>query len=378
MWQEALQPYVEARRVQVIGIVQEQHPARAALYRQWRGFDWPLYVDALNLLDHRSVPMVYGLDEAGGIVSRMRRPSEMEDFLARPAIEVPRTASGTHPGTGLALPHPLAGDALLHAGKLDEAIASYAAEPAADARARFRLGVATLRRSESPAGKPTDAQAATVAWGEALAADPGQYIWRRRLQQYGPTLTKPYNMYGWIAQARAEIRERGEEPLPLVAEPRGSEILGRGDEAGGEMEDFDPKAGLPRDGEGLVQLRTQVTPARVKPGTRARVRVELRVGDAWWNNETEPLRLFASTSEAWEIPAGRFHHPTPTDGPAESREVRVLEFEVAVPEDAKAGAREVTGYLAYNICEDEGGVCSLLRQDFTVTFTVDPTAPDLR
>ena len=74
--------------------------------------------------------------------------------------------------------------------------------------------MALWRRHESEHRRDGDAQAGVVRWTEALTANPNQYIWRRRIQQYGPRLDKPYNFYFWVAEARKEIRDRGEEPFP--------------------------------------------------------------------------------------------------------------------------------------------------------------------
>ena len=61
-------------------------------------------------------------------------------------------------------------------------------------------------------------------WGKALDIDPNQYIWRRRIQQYGPRLDKPYSFYDWVREARREIMARGETPAQLLLEPGGAEF----------------------------------------------------------------------------------------------------------------------------------------------------------
>jgi hypothetical protein len=38
-------------------------------------------------------------------------------------------------------------------------------------------------------------QKAVQYWTMALDMDSNQYIWRRRIQQYGPRLEKPYSFY---------------------------------------------------------------------------------------------------------------------------------------------------------------------------------------
>ena len=45
------QAYRDDGRIEMIGIVQEQHPERARLFMQWKQMGWPVMVDALNLLD---------------------------------------------------------------------------------------------------------------------------------------------------------------------------------------------------------------------------------------------------------------------------------------------------------------------------------------
>ena len=44
------EPHRKAGHLKVVGILQEQHPDRCALFMQWKQMDWPVWLDALNLL----------------------------------------------------------------------------------------------------------------------------------------------------------------------------------------------------------------------------------------------------------------------------------------------------------------------------------------
>ena len=81
-----------------------------------------------------------------------------------------------------------AGLTLLYLGRYADAIDAYShavkLNPS-DKNALFRLGVADRIRHESARRRPGDFQAAIDAWGRALWLDPNQYIWRRRIEQYG-------------------------------------------------------------------------------------------------------------------------------------------------------------------------------------------------
>jgi hypothetical protein len=358
---------VDAGRLVVIGVVQEQHPDRARLYKQWRRLDWPIHVDALNELGHRVVPIPLGIDPHGCVAFRGLRSKEaLAAFVAGDGSATKATSKAVleaHPG-----------DAPFHAGKLDEAIAAYRKD--GDATAKFRLGVALRRRYESDARRPGDAQAAIDAWTAALALQPNQYIWRRRLQQYGPLLDKPYNFYGWVHEARAAIRARGEEPVPLAVEPRGSEILARGARGDSLLHMPDPEGKVTRDEAGLVAIETMVTPARVRPGRLVRVRLTFRLDKAYWNNEAGALVVFVREQGPLDPNGRSFDHPNAEK--AETQEERIVEFDVEVAEDAPAGAHELKAYALYNVCEDEAAVCRYLRRDLAVTVTVDPKAPSLR
>ncbi len=57
--------------VQMLGIVQEQHPDRARLFMQWKQMDWPVMVDSLNLLNVSVVPITLLIDERGIVRRRV-------------------------------------------------------------------------------------------------------------------------------------------------------------------------------------------------------------------------------------------------------------------------------------------------------------------
>ena len=364
-----LAPHIKSGALVAIGVAQEQHLDRLRLYRQWRRLDWPLFIDKLNLLDRKAVPIPMGIDE-GGIVThpRLRGEKDLQAFLSH-AFRV-----DPDPIPKPALPHHHRGDDLFLEGRIDAAIAAYSSDRAP--RALFRLGVALRQRYESRQRRAGDGQAAVTAWTAALQMRPDQYIWRRRIQQYGPRLDKPYNMFGWVEQARAEIRARGEEPVPLRVEPRGSELMGRGPVPTVQAIDPDPERKIPTDARRLVHIESIVTPARVRPGHRVRVRLVFRVGKAYWNNETDPLTIYVEPAARLTVQEGLFSHPNATE--AETRETRILEFEVQVAAEAGVGAHNVVGYALYGACDVRGGVCRYLRQDFTVPVNVDPQAPSIQ
>jgi hypothetical protein len=207
------------------------------------------------------------------------------------------------------------------------------------------------------------------------------YIWRRRLQQYGPRLDKPYDFYFWVEEARREIRARGETPVELAAEPLGSEIAPPSKGPAAEapsVPDPDPAGRIVRD-PGLVRLEPSVTPGSVRPGARVRVRVAFRLdatSKAHWNNEAGGLTLSVRLPDGLRLVEGTFVHPRP--GAAESQEPRILEFEAAVGDSHAPGPVEVPAYAVYDVCEDVNGVCRHLRQDLRIRFLVDPAAVPLK
>lgn len=403
MWQKAVQPYVDSGDFVAIGVVQEQHPDRTRLYRQWRELDWPLFVDSMNVLEHITVvPVPMAIDEAGIVVRTRFNPPQLDDFLATPknTIAIPASYNRVPDPNLDNLRHEAEqaqttdawlelGRAYFNSGSIDDLNRSVAALERAvkldarDGSSQFALGAALRRRYETQHRVPNDAQRAVEHWGQALDIDPNHYIWRRRLQQYGPRLDKPYNFYFWVEQARADIRARGVEPVRLTAEPMGSEIAApqrRGMEiARIKIKNPDPRGRIARDKLHLVEIEPLLTPARIQPGHRVRVRVTFRLNERvhpLWNNEADDLRLWVDLPKGLTLVEGDLRYDNPEQ--PETRELRHVEFEVAVSEGFKSGDIELPGYALYYVCEDAGGVCYYLRNDFTVTLTVDPNAPTLR
>jgi tetratricopeptide (TPR) repeat protein len=245
---------------------------------------------------------------------------------------------------------------------------------AKDALAHFRRGVVMRRRYESAGRREGDFQRAIDDWGAALALDPNQYIWRRRIQQYGPRLDKPYPFYDWVAKAEAAIRRRGEAPVKLDVRPGGAEIarptrVFAADKAAVKNPDADGK--IVRDAEGMIRAEVTVVPRRVKPGESARVHVVLRPNaelGAHWNNEAERLRLWIDPPKAAAVSARLVEagEPPPT---AVSEEERTVDFEVKIPGDAWEDVR-LAAYALYNVCDDVGGQCRYLRLDLEVVVPV--------
>lgn len=388
--------------MQLIGVAQEQHPARTRLYLQWRSFDFPVFVDSLNTLPHRVVPVPIGIDEHGIVREPRLKRSEINEFIeteypdpgvsgsatndeARTFHELRKQARSSNTVTDWRA----LGDAyFLRDGNqhLKKSISAYrrALEQRPDSGpVHFRLGVALRRWHET--GTPTinAAQEAIRHWERALSINPNQYIWRRRLQQYAPRLDKPYNFYFWIQKARDEIRDRGEEPVSLNVEPRGSEVAPPADPDQAvkpdDIPDPDPNGDIFRDEKPLVRINTISTPVRVQPGSDVRIRVHFRLHSSvepYWNNEATPLTLSVDLPDGITLNEGSFVHPN--DREPETRGDRVLEFEVSVSEDLNKKQVTLPGYAVYNVCENKNGVCRFLRQDLSASFQVDPDAPALK
>ena len=235
-------------------------------------------------------------------------------------------------------------------------------------------GVGSSVTSEvSPAG-PEDFQRSIEHWSKALELDPNQYIYRRRIQQYGPRLTKPYPFYDWVDQARIAVRERGEVPIQLAIEPRGTERIGPAVPKidSPTAEPPDPQGRIDRDRKPLVHVTPTFVPAQVSPGQAVRLHLEFTpTGAAQWNNEAEPLVVWLELPESWKVDPPLLRSSQRFT--AESAETRRLEADLQIPAEL-SGAPEFSAYALYYVCEMEGGTCLYLRQDIPLALPLRDVA----
>ncbi len=394
VWHEKTRRLVSEGKLVLLGVIQEQHPARCRLFAQWQGFDWPILHDPINVLGLNGVPVILAIDEHGVVRSVRPKMDTFEaDFIEKsfPPPDSAAKADGESVVRDLKVLGQRAqeagsaegwrelGDATVLWGGVDrihEAVAAYtkaAALDPDDGDTQFRLGVAYRMRFESPDRQADDFRAAVERWTAARAIDPNQYIWRRRIEQYGPRLTKPYSFYDWVNKARTEIAARGDKPVELAVEPSGAEFAHpekafAADDSTAEAPD--PDGRILRDALGLIKTEVAVVPPRIKPGASARVHVTMRPNEelkAHWNNEARPLVLWIDAPRGWQV--ARRLITAEQGKTAESNEPRHLEFEVRSPADYRGTAR-LRAYALYYVCEDVGGSCRFARQDVLIDVQV--------
>jgi tetratricopeptide (TPR) repeat protein len=400
-WHDATKDLQEQVDVQMVGIIQEQHSERSQLFMQWKQMGWPILVDSLNLLEVTAVPTTLAVDEYG-IIRQAKLPitaaEELKETFLDRTFEAPAGRSAepagqpAHPDLtrleqaalqgGVAAIRNYANALLMWGGptRLGDAIAAYeralAIEPE-HGPTQFRLGVAYRKRYDSEQRAANDFPKAVEHWKTALDIDPNQYIWRRRIQQYGPRLDKPYSFYDWVRTAREEIAARGETPFQLVVEPGGAEFAypQEGFAASEVGEEPDPQGRIHRDDGFFVEVETTVVPPVVRPGEATRVHLAFRPNEtnkAHWNNEVDGLRLWATPPEGWQADQRSWELPNPPT--AVSLEERRVELEIRAPESAPPGEISVPSYALFYVCEDVNGTCLYRRRDLTVTIPVAASA----
>ncbi|MGA0437188.1 MAG: hypothetical protein ACO3PO_06405 [Limisphaerales bacterium] len=388
-WHALTEPHRKAGRLKVVGILQEQHPDRCALFMQWKQMDWPVWLDALNLLQLPAVPYTLLVDEDGRIESvnptqetffafMEKPPRKRELYSSQPLDRSPEWKMPRLPSD-----EALEVSAWLEAGQgffqgswsshsmtcLKAFQQALLLEPE-NGWIHFRLGVVYGRLFDEDPSKPMPLFARAIShWKQALALDPNQYIWRRRLQQYGPRLDKPYAFYDWIDAARSELLARGETPVPLKVEPSGAEIAKPIKDVDFEVTGAsmpDPDGRIQRAAPGLIEW------SHVSVSHTQRERRSIRVHMQWqpaanssveWNNEAEPLTFWLEATPGWKVQPASIQVPGPPMD--HDREVRSLEFECQASEDA--AALEIRGVALFSICESSGGPCLYRRLDWVLS-----------
>lgn len=224
VWHESTRALVESGDLIVVGIASEQHRERTALWARWRSIDWPILWDPFNLTGSFAVPNAILVGPDGTVVSMRVRPNGLETLLEglEPApVSAEADAQAAAPRPQLAQLDRLAADdpsrAALEA--LSRCLWSGRAPTDADLevlRVRasgderradhvFQYGVARRLAYDARGARGPDFGRAVAAWHDAYALTPNQYIWRRRIQQYGPRLDQPYDFYAWCPGAYREL-----------------------------------------------------------------------------------------------------------------------------------------------------------------------------
>jgi len=82
-WHEKTKELQRQNKIQVVGIVQEQHAERTRLFMQWKQMEWPIMVDSLNLLGVTGVPITLLIDEYGIIRAIRPNDEDLSQFLSQ-------------------------------------------------------------------------------------------------------------------------------------------------------------------------------------------------------------------------------------------------------------------------------------------------------
>jgi len=389
-WHEAARKWQQEGKIQMAGIIEEQHPDRARLFMQWKQMPWPVLVDSLDLLGVSAVPTTLAIDEYGVIrmvdpepgeiedkfINRtFERPANLREFADRvPDLDVLKQATRRDAVAAWSA----YANALVEWGgpqRTSDAIQAYQhalrLEPDSGSL-HFQLGVAYRERYDSNVRQPEDFQNAVEQWSAALEINPNQYIWRRRIQQYGPRLDKPYSFYDWVITARKEIAARGEIPAPLSVEPTGAEFAHSDKSfaaASGSVKEPDPRGRILRDAGQFIKVETAVVPNTRAQQASERVHVVFRPNPAnktHWNNEAGDFAFWVDAPAGWDVSQHLITVPNPSREP--STEPREVEFEVKRPERSLAQAAVLPAYALYYVCEDVHGVCMYRRQEVPITI----------
>lgn len=383
VWHEQLKDVIASGDLQVVGIIQEQHAERCRLFVQWHQIDWPILHDPLNIVDVLTVPIFVALD-ADGIV-RSTKPTP--DWVRKTLLT--QHAKSTVPAEAASKPDPsklrttanspaerrALGDAEIlwnQPSDWSRAIAAYTAQgnEERESGTRFRLGVAYRGRWDSDRRQPGDFSDAVASWELALRQNPNHYIYRRRIQQYGLRLDKPYPFYDWIEIAQATIRDRGDMPIEITVPLSGAELASPSKvfTVAANGENPDPESHITEDRHRLIAITATTVPGIVMAGQPFRLHLSFAPNaTTHWNNETPPAVVWLDVPDGWSAETQRVEL-VQSEQP-ESNERRAIDLEIKPPESA-SGDQTINGYVLYYICEDRAGQCLYLRQTFEVAVPI--------
>ncbi|MGJ8726491.1 MAG: TlpA family protein disulfide reductase [Roseibacillus sp.] len=357
-WHNQTKDLVTEGKLQVFGIAPEQYGDRMALFLQWKNLEFPVLMDPLNVLNVSAVPITLLVDESGVIRYRNPKPRDLKVFLDK---EYPETARVITPASPLGQEQALRALQNRDTAEIERAATMLALLSTSNKNPEFTFQSGVLARwLFDNGGDPENFQTAVHLWSDALAHRPGQYIWRRRIQQYGPRLDKPYPFYNWVIEARKDLQAAGKTPHPLQVEPSGSEVAAprKKGEQGKESPNFpDPNNKLPHE-NALLEITTTTIPHTDAP-EKGRLHLLLTpTENGHWSSDAQKVELWFRpeegspiflTSEATSLPANLETSSLP----------RVLEGDFSLPQNS-AGKL----VLFYSLCETENAVCRFLKTEW--------------
>lgn len=365
MWHAKAKPFVESGEMAILGVVQEQHAERAQLYKQWKQYDFSIAQDASTQLNLAAVPIPILIDEHGVVRKLRARPGDLDKFIKQDFSAPSETAAASQSGGSEVAKLVMQANQILSSQTepdVDKAIATFEQAVASEdknGKALFGLGVAYRMRFDK-SGNIDDFAKAAANWQAALAVNPNQYIWRRRIEQYGPRLTKPYPFYDWVETAQKEIVARGEEPVALKAKLTGTEVASprqAANSAKDKPENPDPEAKILKDEKFLAVTATTV-PAVTKSKKQMRVHLHCSIEGAKWNDEAPGMQVWIDDSSDGAPESRLLEYSVGNQKPGSTRTVD-FEFQLA---DAKQPAK-VRGFVLFHCCDDSD-VCFYYRKDF--------------
>ena len=372
MWHKSAKPFLESDKLVVLGIAQEQHKERTKLYKQWKQYDFPIVQDATTQLNLNAVPIPMLIDEYGVVRATRPRPNSLAKFMEQqfaPAEETTTVSDVSEIDRALEK-----GNKLLHQKDrdIDGAITAFESAVKLDSKngkALFSLGVAHRMRFDSENRETGDFKTAAKLWGQALAVNPNQYIWRRRIEQYGPQLTKPYPFYDWVEKAQQSIRERGEDPLELSVSLTGTEIAKNGswDAADNKPENPDPDKKILLDEKNYLSISSTTVPEATRQKNPVRIHLDLAMNGAFWNDEADAVKIWIDESSTGTPERRLVEVAKPTKSTNDkSSETRTVDFEFKT--DKSQSECKVNGFALFHCC-DSDGVCFYFRKDFTIPIS---------